>query len=215
MKAGTAAAPAAVPRRRNTWRKDPAGRRIRVLNAASDLFGSRPYESVRMQEIAAAADVSEGSIYHHFGSKDGLLRALAERYGRGFADAMFHGLSRGDDPPDVASAMRRAFAYVRHSEPLFGVFLLSDDLAHAEGARQANREQIVSSLAGFLESWSARGLIRSLHPRAVATLLFGLVESALKECFVRGTGAEEDTYLEEVVLAIEGILFRAGGTATT
>ena len=194
-------------RRRNTWRKDPAGRRVRVLNAASDLFGRRAYDAVRVQEIATAAGVSEGSIYHYFGSKDGLLLALAEQYGRGFAQSMFRGLAHDDDPPDVGSAMRRAFAYVRHSHPLFGVFLLSDDLAHAGGARRANREEIVSPLAAFLESWSTRGLIRPVPPRIVATLLFGLVESALKECFVRGNGAEEECYLDEVVRAIQGILF--------
>lgn len=199
------------PRRRNTWRKDPAGRRLRVLNAASDLFGRRPYDTVRVQEIATAADVSEGSVYHYFGSKDGLLLALAAQYGRGFAQSMFRGLAHDDDPPDVESAMRRAFAYVRHSHPLFGVFLLSDDLAHSEGARRANREEIVSPLAAFLESWSSRGLIRPVPARIVATLLFGLVESALKECFVRGNGADEDTYVSEVVLAIRGILFPAPG----
>jgi hypothetical protein len=124
---------------------------------------------------------------------------------------MFRGLAHDDDPPDVESAMRRAFAYVRHSHPLFGVSLLSDDLAHSAGARRANREEIVSPLAALLESWSTRGLIRPVPSRIVATLLFGLVESALKECFVRGNGAEEDGYVAEVVRAIRGTLFPAPG----
>jgi AcrR family transcriptional regulator len=192
--------------RRSSWRKDPEGRRVRVLDAAARLFGARGYAGVRAAEIAAAAGVSEGSVFHHFGSKDGVLRAVAERYGRGFAAAMFEGLDREGPLPDVEAVMRRAFAYVRHSDPLFGVFLLTDDPTRAASARRANREEIVSALTGFLERWGARGLMRPLDPRVVAELLFGLVESALKECFVRGKQAREEVYLREVVRAIRGIL---------
>jgi AcrR family transcriptional regulator len=195
-----------APRRRSSWRKDPAGRRARVLSAAAELFGTSGYKGVRTEEIARSAGVSEGIVYHYFGTKEGLLRAVAERYGRGFARAMFEGLSRDGDVPAVEAVMRRAFAYVRFSDPLFGVFLLNDEIASSRGAKQANREEIVSSLAGFLESWSARGLVRSVAPRITATLLFGLVEAALKDCFVHGGGANEDAYVTEVVQAINGIL---------
>lgn len=111
--------------------------------------------------------------------------------------------------------MRRAFAYVRHSDPLFGVFLLSDDLSHSGEARRANREEIVSSLASFLESWRRHGLIKPVRPRITATLLFGLVESALKECFVRGRRAQEEAYLQEVVQAIRGILLPSAAGAAS
>lgn len=215
MTAAAAHARTQPRRRRSSWRKDPAGRRARVLSAAAELFGRKAHEAVRMHDVAVAAGVSEGSVYQHFGSREGLLLALAERYGRGFADAMFEGLSRDADPPDVEGAMRRAFAYVRHSDPLFGVFLLSDDLSQSGEARRANREEIVSSLASFLESWSRHGLIKPVRPRITATLLFGLVEAALKECFVRGRRAQEEAYLQDVVQAIRGILLPAAAGAAS
>jgi YD repeat-containing protein len=196
--------PAARPRR-HRWRRDPAGRRTRILDAAARLFGERGYQAVRTGEIAQAAGVSEGTVFHHFGSKHALLVAVAERYGRGFAAAMFEGFDAEGDLPEVAGVMRRAFAYVRHSDPLFGVFLLSDDPAES-GARRANHDEIVGALAGYLARWSSRGLVRPMQPRIVAELLFGLVEAALRECFARGRRAEEDAYLREVVRAIEGIL---------
>ena len=60
--------------RRSTWRKDPDGRRERILAAAARLFGEKRFGSVRSIDIARAAGVSEGTIYHHFGSKQDLLR---------------------------------------------------------------------------------------------------------------------------------------------
>jgi AcrR family transcriptional regulator len=161
---------------------------------------------VRTEAIAAAAGVSEGTVFHHFGSKDALLVAVAGRYGRGFAAAMFDDLDPEGPVPDPEQVMRRAFAYVRHSDPLFGIFILTDDPTDAEQARRANRDEIVRVLTGFLARWQARGLVRPLPSRVVAELLFGLVESALKECFVRGRRGEEETYLREVVHAIRGML---------
>ena len=192
--------------RRVTWRKDPEGRRVRILDAAARLFGEHGFRDVRTGAIAAAADVSEGTVFHHFGSKEGLLFEVAERYGRGFADAMFEGVRPEDPLPDPGWTIRRAFAYVRKSDPAFGVFLLSDEPTIPGRARRANRREIVNTLTRYLESWMARGLVRQLEPRVVAELLFGLVETALKECYARGQRECEDVYVREVAHAIRGML---------
>jgi AcrR family transcriptional regulator len=52
-----------------------------ALRALED-FGERGFEAVNVAEVAAAAGVTTGSLYHHFGSKLGLytfVRAEAER----------------------------------------------------------------------------------------------------------------------------------------
>lgn len=50
--------------------------KARILAAALDLFSSRGFEGSSTKSVAAAAGVSEGVIFHHFGSKLGMLRAL-------------------------------------------------------------------------------------------------------------------------------------------
>lgn len=50
--------------------------------AAVKEFGARPYDEVTVAELAAAAKVTTGALYHHFGSKLGLyafVRADVER----------------------------------------------------------------------------------------------------------------------------------------
>lgn len=49
-----------------------------IQEAAKEKFLARGYHGVTVEEIAAAADVSVGSIYVHFGNKEGLYVALLE-----------------------------------------------------------------------------------------------------------------------------------------
>ena len=48
----------------------------RILSAALDLFVRRGYHNVSVHDIQRHADVSIGSIYNHFGGKEGVARAL-------------------------------------------------------------------------------------------------------------------------------------------
>ena len=47
--------------------------RTAVLDAAAELFDARGYAAVSIGDLTAASGVSNGSIYHHFGAKDGVL----------------------------------------------------------------------------------------------------------------------------------------------
>jgi len=61
--------------------------RQRLLRAAADVFAERGYDGTRVADIAAAAGVSNGALYAHFGSKAELLvGALREHRHRMMAD---------------------------------------------------------------------------------------------------------------------------------
>ena len=44
-------------------------RREQLLAAGAELLGRRPYDEVSIEEIAAAAGVSKGLLYHYFPTK--------------------------------------------------------------------------------------------------------------------------------------------------
>jgi AcrR family transcriptional regulator len=50
-----------------------------ILDAAQAAFAAGGYDTASIEQIAEAADVAVGSVYNHFGSKEGLLWAVAER----------------------------------------------------------------------------------------------------------------------------------------
>ena len=53
--------------------------RTSILDAAERAFAESGYRRTRMEDVAEQADVAIGSIYGHFGNKDGLYLALVER----------------------------------------------------------------------------------------------------------------------------------------
>jgi AcrR family transcriptional regulator/ferredoxin len=56
--------------------------RERLLRAAADAFAERGYDGTRVADIAAAAGVSNGALYAHFGSKADLLVDALRTHGR-------------------------------------------------------------------------------------------------------------------------------------
>ncbi|MEU6428716.1 helix-turn-helix domain-containing protein [Microbispora sp. NPDC046973] len=55
--------------------------RERLLRAAVDVFARRGYDGTRVADIAAAAGVSNGALYAHFGSKAELIVAALRAHG--------------------------------------------------------------------------------------------------------------------------------------
>lgn len=58
--------------------KPKGGTEQRILDAALALFYDRGYDGSSVHDIVAAAGVTPPTLYHHFGSKEGLLRAVVD-----------------------------------------------------------------------------------------------------------------------------------------
>ncbi len=54
-------------------------RREAILKVASRLFADRPYDAVRMDDIAEATELAKGTLYLHFADKDAIVAELGER----------------------------------------------------------------------------------------------------------------------------------------
>jgi len=55
---------------------DPEPIDCRILTAALELFVNNGYHNVSIHDVQKEADVSIGSIYNHFGGKEGVAKAL-------------------------------------------------------------------------------------------------------------------------------------------
>jgi AcrR family transcriptional regulator len=76
---GAAPAVDATPRRT----RRSARTRERILQAATEVFARRGFHGARVADIAEAAGIAYGLVYHHFRNKDEILAAIfAERWSR-------------------------------------------------------------------------------------------------------------------------------------
>src|SRR3546814_18047223 len=53
--------------------------RSTLLKLARQMFGKPGYADASMDELTAAAGMTRGALYHHFGSKQGLFEAVVEQ----------------------------------------------------------------------------------------------------------------------------------------
>lgn len=58
------------------------GQRVeQILATAAELFGERGYDAVNLEDVAERLDLTKGSLYYYFSSKDELVTAAIESLG--------------------------------------------------------------------------------------------------------------------------------------
>lgn len=83
--------------------------RAEIVRIATTRFAERGFAGVALEDLVAEAGLTRGALYHHFGSKQGLFRAVVERAQAGVADAIEHAASGHDDALEDFLAGSRAF----------------------------------------------------------------------------------------------------------
>lgn len=153
-----------------------------ILEAAELAFVSGGYRRVRMEELAGAADVSVGSIYGHFGNKDGLYLALVERAADVFAGYMARAYASSSSPLEQVMAAGDAYLRFHVEHPGMFRFLAFDGvetrLPFVDDTLQDRVSQHVEGIIdGFAERIAAAvaaGEARSdIDPRLTSRVLWG------------------------------------------
>jgi len=83
---GIASNPVSPPRYQRHLPQRPASeaKRSRIVEIAMQHFAEQGYQAARVGDMAAALGIAKGSIFQHFGSKDGLFFEVYKRAVRSF-----------------------------------------------------------------------------------------------------------------------------------
>jgi AcrR family transcriptional regulator len=156
--------------------------RRRLLAAAERRFGAHGYEASSMQDIAEAAGVGVGTLYHHFPDKRALLLALIDDWGdRELARERAAGVAERYLGPDPRGAIRSDLA--RRAERLRrdgGFQLVLMQLADRDHDVRARLDRILQVGRERLRDLVALGQRRGVFRRAVDPLAAAfLVQNAV------------------------------------
>lgn len=155
-----------------TSTRDPDATRLRILEAASQVFAADGPEGARVDAIAAAAKVNKRMLYHYFRDKDGLFAAVVAHRLRDVIAA--HGSpSASRLELDEVSARLMIWAATRHVLPdavTDGLRRLVEDFRAA--AQEGRVRHDVDASTMVIVSFAV-SLVLALLPRLSESLLAG------------------------------------------
>ena len=87
-----------------------SARRDEIVAIAAEIFAVKGYATTTVREIADAAGILSGSLYHHFDSKESMVDELLRRFLETIEARYRHVVDIGTDPVAILRALvREAF----------------------------------------------------------------------------------------------------------
>lgn len=178
-----------------------------IRDAGERLFIGRGYSATTMEELAEEADVAVGSIYAHFGSKEGVYGALIERaleLDKRYCD---EGFNAGSSPAERLFGL--AEGYLRFAREHPGYFQLfrfpppdrpGAELTPTASARVARRiREETERMAGEIRSMSEEGLARPVDAPSMARFLWSAWDGVICSHVGPGNLGLSDEQFEDVL----------------
>jgi AcrR family transcriptional regulator len=166
------------------------GTRENLLNAAIEVIDHSGIKAVRVRDIAARAGVKEPSVYHYFGSRDGLIEeAQAQRYSRGLLELtqVFDSLVKScTSAEEFQAAVRKVIGAVVAPDreqvravraDVLGSAMSRPELKAAVAAAQSQSHSVLSGSISFAQQ---QGWVHpELDTKAFAVWYTGMVNGRL------------------------------------
>jgi AcrR family transcriptional regulator len=154
-----------------------------ILAAAERLFGEAGFAGVSVDDIAAAAGVAKGAVYHHFASKEALFEAVFERTAAQLQARVHDEAAGSGDFLARLSASARAYFEACAQVP-FERIILKDGPAVLgwDHWREVDERYFLAMLPAGLEAAMRAGQIRQQPAGPLARLLIGALTEAAVAC---------------------------------
>ncbi len=148
-------------------RRRPEDARALILDAAeAQMKGDGP-AGLRLQDVARAAGVSHPTILHHFGSREGLVRALNQRSVEALRNSV---LAQLETAPSGGDNIKRTFAAYRDGIAQRLLWLIQSGADQTPGGLKI-LDEIVEALHALRIKFAAPGSVPDIEDtRAVIHL---------------------------------------------
>ncbi|KZB86749.1 TetR/AcrR family transcriptional regulator [Amycolatopsis regifaucium] len=195
-----------TPRRSQTERSQST--QTALIAAARPLFAEQGYAAVPADEIVRAAGVTRGALYHHFGDKQGLFRAVVEQLETEITDELKVVLRAGEDPWTAALAALTRFLEVC-VRPEVVQISFTDALAVLgwQEWRAIEQRYGLGLITEILEAVAADGkLIPAPIPELAQLVMTACGEAALMIAHAEDPEAAKARCLQALVALLSGLV---------
>jgi TetR/AcrR family fatty acid metabolism transcriptional regulator len=187
-------------------------KRRRILHAAVRVFAEKGYHGCRIADVARAAGVAYGLVYHYFQNKDELLESVFDEQWAIFIGAL-EAIDAGSGTAAEKIASVFGFVFDVYKTAPAAVRVLMLEVSHTPkglraGSTRETFERAVRLLAGVVRQGQERGELRPIDPVIAATSLLGAMELTLSGLVMglvpAGSEAEIDRAREELTAGVIG-----------
>jgi AcrR family transcriptional regulator len=155
----------------------------RILDAAAHLFAGQFYHEARMDDIAAEAGVSKGTLYSYFRDKDELYLALLERASTGMVKSLEQAVNRKDGAHGKLVALVDAIVSYFDNQPHVFDLIQRVEVLHPRSAEfpwQRARDTSVRLVLEVFKEGRTSGAFHVREPELAALLLLGGLRSVVR-----------------------------------
>lgn len=158
-------------------KEEAAQTRQALLDAALTVFSKQGYQAARLQEIAEAAGVTRGAIYHHFGSKSQLFITLIKEASEQMNAVIGQAIAAGGTFAEVnRRVMVNSWTFLednRHLREAVGLLRFksggSPELEEIIRLLMEGQQAQVDYVAGYMKMGIEQGELRAdLDPEIIA-----------------------------------------------
>jgi TetR/AcrR family fatty acid metabolism transcriptional regulator len=159
----------------------PGRQADRILDVAARLFGARRFHEVRMEDIAAEADVGKGTLYRYFRDKDELFFALVERAAVQLNCRVNDSVTQVHGTQGKLEALVRTIITFFDEQPhLFDLIQRSEVLRGPNVAWRQTRDELVGLTLRVFTEARERGDFAITDPELAALMLLGALRSVIR-----------------------------------
>jgi AcrR family transcriptional regulator len=180
--------------------------RAALIAAGRELFGERGFAATSIEDLASAAGVTRGALYHHFDSKEDLFAAVFETVETELMAAAHRGSLAGADAWDRLRRGCRAFLEACGDPAIQRIALL--DAPSALGIdrwREIEERYALATVRTALEMAMKEQQLPTRPPDALAHLLLGALNEAAM-LIARSKGrVSAKAVMSEIDALIEGL----------
>jgi AcrR family transcriptional regulator len=180
--------------------------RERLLRAAAGLFAAKGYAATTVRDILRAAGVTAPALYYHFGSKEGVFKALVREAVQKFDAAQHKALARASTASGRVRGYCRASAAVRREYAdlawIMDAILSGPPEAAPLFDFKGRIADAIRRLQGFVRQGIESGEFRACDTRHAALALLGAVEIAGRPRVYGSTRTTADEQLEGMLSVI-------------
>jgi AcrR family transcriptional regulator len=189
-------------------RYQPVETKARIIAAARTMFMEKGYANTSTADLAVEADVAEGSIFYHFGSKRALLVALGKLYAEAMVKAM-QGTCKDLADLDPGDMVARCFDYCAvagNPHDMIGSDANSGDGMQFEDAA---RDIVLDFVEKVMAASFAKHGLCDQNCRLKAAMSYAAVHDAVMRASRDGVSAQEHARIRSVAIdyirAVSGV----------